>query len=108
MTSFTSLNGTFNTLIAMMQNGIDMPPTKAQIDTLEAGCKQYSATVAAWKAMQGVDLVAFNSLLTKNGQKPLTVTPTALTVPASCTFRPGPATAAVRRRRRSAAEGRPG
>ncbi len=86
MASFTSLNSTFNTLNALMQNGIDMPPTKAQINTLEADCKQYSATVTAWKTMQTLDVTTFNSLLTKNGQKPLSVAPTKLTVPASCAF----------------------
>jgi photosystem II stability/assembly factor-like uncharacterized protein len=88
VTPFNGVNGTYNTLLAIMQNGIDMAPTKAQIDSLEAGCKEYSATVTAWKAMQTVDLVSFNALLTKSGQKPLSVTPTALTVPASCTFTP--------------------
>jgi hypothetical protein len=44
--------------------------------------------VVAWKAMLGVDLVAFNTLLTKNNQTPLHVSPTALTAPASCTFTP--------------------
>ena len=38
--------------------------------------------------MQGVDVVAFNSLLTKNNQTPLHVAPTKLTAPASCTFTP--------------------
>jgi len=36
--------------------------------------------------MLGVDLVGFNSLLTKNNLTPLKITPTALAVPASCTF----------------------
>jgi hypothetical protein len=76
----------FNTVVALTQNGIDMPPSKAMIGTWEGGCKEYSATVVAWKAMQGVDVVAFNALLTKNNQTPLHVAPTALTAPVSCTF----------------------
>jgi photosystem II stability/assembly factor-like uncharacterized protein len=88
VTSFTALNGSFNTLVALTQNGMDMPPSKAQIDTWEVGCREYSATLAAWKAMQGVDLASFNALLTRNNQTPLKVTPTALTAPASCTFVP--------------------
>ena len=94
--SFTTLNGTFNTLVALMQNGLDMAPTKAQIDTLEADCKQFGATVTAWKTAQTLDVATFNALLTKSGQKPLNVTPTALKVPASCTFvtSAAPATAA--------------
>jgi hypothetical protein len=88
VTSFTALNGRFNTVVATMQNGIDMAPSKAEIDTWEAGCKEYTATVTAWKAMQMVDLAAFNGVLTKNNQTPLHVAPTALTTPASCAFTP--------------------
>jgi len=84
---FTSINALYNTVLApLSQNGIDMPPTKAEVDTLESGCKEFTATVNAWKTMLGVDLVAFNSLLSKNNLTPLKVTPTALAAPASCTF----------------------
>jgi len=89
VTSFTAINGTFNTVLApLAQNGIDMPPSKAEVDTWESNCKAFTATVAAWKAMLGVDLVSFNSLLTKNNLTPLKITPTALKAPASCTFVP--------------------
>jgi len=88
VTSFTALNGSFNTLVALSQNGMDMPPSKAQIDTWEAGCRDYSATLAAWKALQGADLASFNELLTKNNVVSLKVAPTALTAPASCAFVP--------------------
>jgi hypothetical protein len=54
----------FNTVLApLSQNGIDMPPTKAEVDTWESGCKGFTATVNAWKTMLDVDLVGFNSLL---------------------------------------------
>jgi hypothetical protein len=86
---FTSINALYNTVLApLAQNGIDMLPTKAEVDTWESGCKEFTATVNAWKTMLGVDLVAFNSLLTKNNLTPLRITPTALVVPASCTFVP--------------------
>jgi hypothetical protein len=53
---FTAINGTFNTVLGpISQNGIDMPPTKAMIDTWESGCKEYTATADAWKTMLGVD-----------------------------------------------------
>jgi photosystem II stability/assembly factor-like uncharacterized protein len=85
--AFYSISGIFNTVLApLSQNGIDMPPTKAEVDTWESGCKEFTATVNAWKTMLGVDLVGFNSLLTKNNLTPLRITPTALAVPASCTF----------------------
>jgi photosystem II stability/assembly factor-like uncharacterized protein len=87
VTSFASLNGTFGSLVSMMQVGLDMSPTRAQIDTWESGCKTYNATVAAWKALQTQDLAAFNSLLTKDNLKPLAVAPTKLAAQA-CTFAP--------------------
>ncbi len=41
VTSFTAINGTFNTILApLAQNGIDMPPSKAGIDTWESACKE--------------------------------------------------------------------
>ncbi|PYS66608.1 MAG: hypothetical protein DMF76_00045, partial [Acidobacteria bacterium] len=84
---FSSINALFNTVLApLAQNGIDMPPTKAEVDTWESGCKGFTATANAWKTMLSVDLVGFNSLLTKNNLTPLKIAPTALAVPALCTF----------------------
>ncbi len=84
---FTSINALYNTVLApLSQNGLDMPPTKAEVDTLESGCKEFTATLNAWKTMLSVDLVSFNSLLTKSNLTPLRITPTAMAVPASCTF----------------------
>jgi hypothetical protein len=84
---FNGLNNLFNTVLApFAQNGIDMPPTKAEVDTWELGCKEYTKSVNGWKTMLGVDLVAFNGVLTKNNLPPLKIAPTTLTVPASCTF----------------------
>jgi hypothetical protein len=84
---FTSINALYNTVLApLSQNGIDMPPTKAEVDTWESGCKEFTATLNAWKTMLSVDLLAFNSLLTKNNLTPLKIAPTAMTAPASCTF----------------------
>src|SRR5207247_2298092 len=68
------------------QNKLAMAPTKAKVDTWESGCREFTATLNAWKMMLGVDLVGFNSLLTKNNLTLLKITPTALAVPASCTF----------------------
>jgi len=85
--TFRSINALFNTVLApLTQNGIDMPPTRAEVDTWESGCKEFTATANVWKTMLGVDLVGFNSLLTKNNLTPLKITPTALAAPASCTF----------------------
>jgi photosystem II stability/assembly factor-like uncharacterized protein len=85
--TFSSINALFNTVLApLAQEGIDMPPTRAEVNTWESGCKEFTATLNAWQTMLGVDLVGFNSLLTKNNLTPLKITPTALAAPASCTF----------------------
>jgi photosystem II stability/assembly factor-like uncharacterized protein len=97
---FNTLNGSFNAIASMSQVGLDAAPTQAQIDTWEADCKEYNATVTAWKKMQSQDLAAFNALLGRNNLNPLQVSPTALTDP-SCAFTapatPGPARASVKK-----------
>ena len=95
--AFRAINTTFYTVLGpLSQNGIDMPPTPAMIHTWESGCKELSATATAWKTMLGADLVAFNSLLSKNNLTPLKLTPTAVMAPASCIF-VGPARTAARK-----------
>src|SRR6185437_8412843 len=93
MESFITLNGSFNAIVSMMQVGLDMPPTPAQIDTWQADCKHYTTTLGAWKKVESTDLPAFNAALTKGGQTPLSVTPTKLTAP-SCSFAAAAAPAA--------------
>src|SRR5207244_12127552 len=96
--SFFAINSIFNTVLGpLTQNGIDMPPTRAEVDTWESGCKEFTATANAWKTVIGVDLLAFNSLLTKNNMTPLKITQTALTVPSSCTFIPPASTPGSRK-----------
>ena len=94
MQSFIALNNGFNTLVSMMQVGLDMAPTVAQIDTWESDCRSYNTTVTAWKKLQAEDLAAFDALLATRNLKALMVTPTKLTT-MSCTF--APATPAPRR-----------
>ena len=90
MTPFNLINLTFYSVLGpLTQNGMDIPPTKAEIDTWESGCKEYTATVSAWNTMIGEDLSGFNSLLTKNNLAPLK-TPGKLVAPSSCRFE-GPA-----------------
>jgi photosystem II stability/assembly factor-like uncharacterized protein len=84
---FNMTNAMFYTVLGpLAQDGIDMLPSKAEVDTWESGCKGFTATMNAWQTMLGIDLVGFNSLLRKNNLTPLKITPTALAVPASCTF----------------------
>lgn len=82
---FNTLNGSFNAIVSTSQVGLDEAPTQAQIDSWEAACGDYNATVAAWKKTQSEDLVAFSALLTKSHLTPLQVSPSALTDP-PCTF----------------------
>jgi hypothetical protein len=85
--SFVAINNLDNTVLGpLTQNGIDMPPTKAEINTWESGCKEFTATVNGWRTMLDVDLVGFNSLLLKNNLTPLKITSTPFAAPSSCTF----------------------
>jgi hypothetical protein len=95
MQSFIALNNAFNTMVSMVQVGLDMAPTQAQIDTWQNDCTNYNTTVAAWKKAQAEELTAFNAAASKAGQRPLTITPTKLT-PAVCTFAPAAAPATRR------------
>jgi photosystem II stability/assembly factor-like uncharacterized protein len=85
--SFPAINNLFNTVLGpLTQNGIDMSPTKAQVDTWESGCNEFTATGNGWKAMLSTDLVAFNTLLTNNKLTPLRLPTSAVVAPASCKF----------------------
>jgi photosystem II stability/assembly factor-like uncharacterized protein len=84
--SFMDANNAFNTMVSMMQVGLDMAPTPTQIATWESDCNNLNRTTAAWKEMQK-QVGDFNALLGKNQLQPLTLTPTALTDTA-CTFAP--------------------
>ena len=57
--SFNAINGMFNTARrAQSQNGIDMPPTKAQVDTWESDCKELQRDGRTrGRRCSGVDLV---------------------------------------------------
>ena len=86
MQSFFDLNNTYNTMVSMMQVGLDMAPTPTQISTWEKDCTAYNRTVDAWKAAQQ-QITDFNALLAKNQLQQLTTAPTRLTE-SSCTFKP--------------------
>ena len=85
--TFIAINNLFNTVLGpLSQNGIDMPPTKAAVNTWESACAEFTATANGWKKMLDADLVDFNALLTKNNLSPLKFTPMSVAVPASCKF----------------------
>jgi len=86
--SFITLNDDYNTMVSMMQVGLDMEPTPAQIATWESDCNNYNRTVEAWTAMQKQDIANFDAALTKNNLQQLNVPPTKLAAD-SCSFKPG-------------------
>ena len=84
--SFLELNDEYNTMVSMMQVGLDMAPTPPRIDTWESDCNNYNRTLDAWTAMQKLDIASFNSVLSKDHLQELTAAPTKLTSE-SCTFK---------------------
>ncbi len=94
---FNAINNSYNTVVALAQNGIDMAPTPAMVHTYEAACKDFTATLAAWKAVQATDLPAFNAFAAKGKVSPVTIAPTRISGPATCTFGPSPAPAPVKK-----------
>jgi hypothetical protein len=85
--SFVTLNNDYNTMVSMMQVGLDMAPTPTQIATWESDCISYNRTLAAWKATQQ-QIADFNTLLAKNNLQKLNVAPIRLNE-GSCSFKPG-------------------
>jgi hypothetical protein len=85
--SFLDLNNSYNTMVSMMQVGLDMAPTPTQIATWESDCTNYNRTVDSWKATQK-QIADFNALLVKNNLQKLTVAPTKL-AESSCSFKAG-------------------
>ncbi len=84
MQSFADLNNSYNTMVSMIQVGLDMAPTPTQIATWESDCANYNRTLAAWNGMQQ-QVKDFNAVLTKNNLQQLQVSSTRLTN-ASCSF----------------------
>jgi photosystem II stability/assembly factor-like uncharacterized protein len=84
--SFLALNNDYNTMVSMMQVGFDMAPTPAQIATWESDCRNYTRTVAAWKAIEKQQVADFNALLAKSHLQELNIAPTNLADP-SCSFK---------------------
>jgi hypothetical protein len=86
MQSFADLNNSYNTMVSMIQVGLDMAPTPTQIATWESDCANYNRTLAAWNGMQQ-QIKDFNAVLAKNNLQQLKVRSTRLTN-ASCSLNP--------------------
>jgi hypothetical protein len=86
---FSELNNAFNTMVSMMQVGLDMAPTPTQIATWQKDCTDLDRTRTAWEdALKQV--ADFNAMLVKNNLQEMKVAPTKLTV-STCSFMPEPA-----------------
>jgi photosystem II stability/assembly factor-like uncharacterized protein len=78
MQSFMQLNNTYNTMVSMMQVGLDMAPTPTQLASWQADCTEYNRTRTAWADIQK-EIAAFNAVLATNHMQELKVAPTKLT-----------------------------
>jgi hypothetical protein len=81
------LNNAYNTMVSMMQVGLDMAPTPTQIATWEKDCVDLHHTTEAWKDI-AKQISDFNALLVKDNLQEIKVAPTKLT-DSSCSFMPG-------------------
>jgi photosystem II stability/assembly factor-like uncharacterized protein len=86
MKSFFELNNAYNTLVSMIQVGLDMAPTPTQIATWKSDCADYNRTKTAWDAMQQT-ITNFNASLASNHLEAIKLVPSKLTA-ASCSFSP--------------------
>ena len=83
--SFVAENNAYNRLVSLMQVGMDMRPTPAQLATLDADCRHYDHTVVSWMSLQTGQLAAFNTALAASHRRELRLAPVRLTV-AACGF----------------------
>jgi hypothetical protein len=75
--SFLALNDDYSTMVSMMQVGLDMAPTPAQLNNWESVCSNYNRTVAAWKATEP-QIASFNAALVKSQLQQLKIAPSKL------------------------------
>ncbi len=83
---FSELNNAFNTMVSMMQVGLDMAPTPTQIATWVKDCTDLNRTRTAWEDARK-QIADFNATLVKNNLQEVKVAPTKLTA-SSCSFKP--------------------
>ncbi len=85
--SFVELNDAYNTMVSMIQVGLDMAPTPTQIATWEKDCTDYNGTLNTWKSAHQ-EIENFNALLASHHLQAFKVSPIALT-DLSCKFQSG-------------------
>jgi photosystem II stability/assembly factor-like uncharacterized protein len=84
--SFSDLNNSYNTMVSMMQVGLDMAPTPTQIATWQKDCNELSRTAAAWEDARK-QITDFNAVLVKNNLQAIKLEPARPAV-SGCTFTP--------------------
>src|SRR5580704_9772719 len=63
--SFADLNNSYNTMVSMMQVGLDMAPTPTQISTWQKDCNDLNRTTTAWEDSRQ-QITDFHAMLVKN------------------------------------------
>jgi photosystem II stability/assembly factor-like uncharacterized protein len=86
MKSFFELNNAYNTMVSMIQVGLDMAPTPTQIATWKSDCADYNRTKTAWDGMQQT-IATLNATLASNQLETIKLVPSKLTA-LSCSFGP--------------------
>jgi hypothetical protein len=59
----------------------DIAPNEPMVKAWSWGCADLKTAVSNWRAINSVDLVAFNAVLTKNGLKAIAAAGPSLAVP---------------------------
>jgi len=70
--SFVAINGTMSQQITALDNG-DMAPNESMKRGYIARCGDLKTDITSWKAINAVDLPAFNAILSRNNDKPIAV-----------------------------------
>ncbi len=78
---FVAINGAMGQQLTTLENG-DMAPTEAMRKGYIAECSNLRTALASWKAINAGDLLAFNTILSRNNVKP--VSPSTPTVVPAC------------------------
>jgi hypothetical protein len=78
--NFVALNGTMSQALTALDNG-DMAPNESMRNGYIAKCGDLKTAITSWKAINTVDLPAFNAILTRNSVKPIAASSPVLAIP---------------------------
>jgi photosystem II stability/assembly factor-like uncharacterized protein len=88
MKSFYDLNNAYNTMVSMIQVGLDMAPTPTQINTWKNDCSDYNRTKTTWDDIR-LQIANFNAELAKSNLEKIKLPSSKLTG-SPCSFGPDP------------------